>query len=70
MEYTKNQRFPAILPDALGGPPGGTWSGPARKGMLAGINHLPTATLPAGLYIVHVLQDGVIVDRQPLQVQR
>ncbi|MGI4760776.1 MAG: hypothetical protein ACRYF0_08725 [Janthinobacterium lividum] len=34
------------------------------------LNHLPTATLPVGLYIVHVLQNGVIVDRQPLQVQR
>jgi len=32
--------------------------------------HLPTAALPAGLYVVHVLQNGVLVDRQHLQVQR
>lgn len=31
---------------------------------------LATAALPAGLYVVHIIQGGVVVSRQQLQVQR
>jgi len=40
-------------------------AGDTRTGM-----HLATATLPAGLYVVHILQNGTVIDRQQLQIRR